>query len=307
MPEILTLKRLGKEDAAEALTWVDLDGRSGESAEWLTSQSGLSEQVVARLLHPTTLNLHESINGGLLLRFPSRTIVPTGGESESTSIRFWIEENRVITLWFDRVPVLEELKSTAPSRQGGWTPFEILTALINRHVNELESTIVLVSSQADDLEDQLLDSDEETDTEDLDNVRRAIIRTRRHLVTLRNLLVFIVSDQSLAISSDERQVLEATTSRVRNHLEIVDDCHERAHLLSDQLQAQSDAKLSRITHNLTIVATVFLPMSFLTGLLGMNVAGIPDEHNPLGFATVCSTMVLIAFGSWIFLRWKKWI
>jgi zinc transporter len=73
------------------------------------------------------------------------------------------------------------------------------------------------------------------------------------------------------------------------------------------MEAQMNAKLNRITYNLTIVATVFLPLSFLTGLLGMNVAGIPDTHNPQGFVIVCTVMVLIAMGSWILLRWRKWI
>jgi zinc transporter len=50
-----------------------------------------------------------------------------------------------------------------------------------------------------------------------------------------------------------------------------------------------------------MVATAFLPLSFLTGLLGMNVAGIPDEHDPRGFAIVGTAMVRIAFGAWIFL------
>ena len=153
----------------------------------------------------------------------------------------------------------------------------------------------------------MLDSDEESNIGDLDLVRRKTIRARRQLVALRNLLVFIASDQSLAISAAERRSVESVTDRVRNYLEILEDCHERSHLLRDQMEARMNAKLNRITYNLTIVATVFLPLSFLTGLLGMNVAGIPDEHNPLGFIIVCTAMVLIAIGSWILLRWRKWI
>jgi zinc transporter len=59
-------------------------------------------------------------------------------------------------------------------------------------------------------------------------------------------------------------------------------------------------------YNPSIVATVFLPLSFLAGLLGMNVAGIPDEHDPRAFVIVCRAMVLIAIGSWMFLRGRRW-
>ena len=113
MPEFFTLKRPSSEDAGETLTWVDLDGREDDSAAWLASQSGLSEQVVARLLQSSTLNLHESIDGGLLLRFHTRNVSPAAGDSESISVRFWIENGRVITICSDRVPALETLKSKA--------------------------------------------------------------------------------------------------------------------------------------------------------------------------------------------------
>ncbi len=307
MPDVFTLQRQGSEDQTETITWVDLDGHADNAATWLRNQSGLPEQVVARLLQQSTLNQHESFDGGLVLRFHTRKIVPSTSETDSTSVRLWIENDRVISICSDTVPALETLKAKASQQQGRWSRFEILTCLINSQISDLENVIVVVSGETDELEEQIFESDEQTNTEDLDNVRRKTIRTRRQLVALRNLLVFILSDQSLAISGDERRAIESVTDRARSYLEILEDCHERAHLLRDQIQAQMDARLNRITYNLTIVATVFLPMSFLTGLLGMNVAGIPDEHNPLGFVIVCTAMVLIAVGSWIFLRWRKWI
>jgi amino acid transporter len=58
-------------------------------------------------------------------------------------------------------------------------------------------------------------------------------------------------------------------------------------------QRSSDSVASRFTW----VATVFLPLSFLTGLLGINVAGIPGDHIPLAFWLVCGTLCVIA-ASW---------
>jgi zinc transporter len=163
----------------------------------------------------------------------------------------------------------------------------------------------MVSNETDELEEQILESIDDADAAQLDIVRRKTIRARRQLLALRNLLVFILSDQSLFVSDDDRPAMQSVTGRVRDYLEILEGCHERAHLLRDQIESQMNARLNQITYNLTIVATVFLPLSFLTGLLGMNVAGIPDEHDPRGFVIVCTVMVLIAIGSWIFLRWRR--
>ena len=307
MPEFFKLKRQGSEAAAETIIWVDLDGRATDSVEWLKNESGLPDQVILRLLEQSTLNHHEKLDDGLLLRFHAQEISTAAGESDSTAVGLWFERNRVISIWFDPIPALETLKAKASQHQGSWAPLEILTCLINSHVSKLESLIVMVSDETDELEEQILESIDDANAVQLDTVRRTTIRIRRQLLALRNLLVFILSDRSLPISDNDRPAIESVTDRVRNYLEILEGCHERAHLLRDQIESQMNARLNQITYNLTIVATVFLPLSFLTGLLGMNVSGIPEQHDPLGFVIVCTGMVLIAMGSWIFLRWRKWV
>ncbi len=265
------------------------------------------------MLEQSTLNHHEKFDDGLLLRFHTQNILTAIGEGDSigkidsTSVGLWFERDRVISIWSDPIPALETLKTKASQQQGSWAPLEVLTCLINSHVSKLESLIVMVSDETDDLEEQILESIDDADAAQLDTVRRKTIRIRRQLLALRNLLVFILSDQSLSISDDDRPAIVSVTERVRNYLEILEGCHERAHLLRDQIESEMNARLNQITYNLTIVATVFLPLSFLTGLLGMNVAGIPEQHDPQGFVIVCTAMVLIAMGAWIFLRWRRWV
>ena len=307
MPEFFKLKRQGSEAGAEPIIWVDLDGRGTDSVEWLKDESGLPDQVISRLLEQSTLNHHENLDDGLLLRFQTQKILTAAGESDSTSVGLWFERDRVISIWSDPIPVLETLRAKALQHQGSWAPLEILTCLTNSHISKLESLIVMVSDETDELEEQILESIDDANAAQLDTVRRTTIRIRRQLLALRNLLVFILSDQSLPISDNDRPAIESVTDRVRNYLEILEGCHERAHLLRDQIESQMNARLNQITYNLTIVATVFLPLSFLTGLLGMNVSGVPEQHDPRGFVIVCTGMVLIAIGSWIFLRWRKWV
>ena len=72
---------------------------------------------------------------------------------------------------------------------------------------------------------------------------------------------------------------------------------DRASALEGQIRDQLSDSLNTATYRFTWVATVFLPLSFLTGLLGINVAGIPGDHNPLAFWLVCGTLCVIA-ASW---------
>ena len=55
--------------------------------------------------------------------------------------------------------------------------------------------------------------------------------------------------------------------------------------------------MDTVTYRLTLVATVFLPATFVTGLLGINVAGIPGTHDPYAFWLVCLFLILVAIVS----------
>jgi zinc transporter len=58
---------------------------------------------------------------------------------------------------------------------------------------------------------------------------------------------------------------------------------------------------------LSVVAALFLPLTFVTGLLGMNVGGLPGLESPNGFLISVIVMVVAAAGLLLFFRWKRWL
>ena len=69
---------------------------------------------------------------------------------------------------------------------------------------------------------------------------------------------------------------------------------ERANLLQEQIQSLQNERMNRAILRLGVVATVFLPLGFITGLLGINVAGIPGSHNSEAFWQVCGLLLALA-------------
>lgn len=72
---------------------------------------------------------------------------------------------------------------------------------------------------------------------------------------------------------------------------------DRAAVIQEQIANQQSERMNDAMYRLTVVATVFLPLSFLTGLLGINVAGIPGTHDPYAFWLVCLFLVIVAIVS----------
>ena len=179
--------------------------------------------------------------------------------------------------------------------------------LLRASLKRFEPFISNIFSKTTKLEDQILDAEDDFVDDELNVIRLQTIRARRHLVMLRNLLAFVTADDTLPISKNELQALESARRQVLGYLESLEECQERAQLLQDQIETRMADRLNRITYNLNILATVFLPLGFVTGLFGMSVAGIPDAHNPWAFAIICVMMLIIAIASWLLLRWRRWI
>lgn len=307
MPNIIQLRRNADRDDPSLTTWVDVDLRDDDSREWIERQSGLSADVSGRLLEPGSVSRREIIGDGLLIRIRIHPESEQTVESESDSFRVWVERDRVITVRSTGAAACYALRAIATDAENHLAPFEIVAFLVRRNVDRFEPIISEIFADTSQLEDRVLDADDEEVDEDLLAIRRRAMHARRHLVELRNLLVFTTSDESLLLSEPERRALASAKNHVLTFLESLDDCQARTSLLNDQIESRMSARLSGITYNLTLVATVFLPLSFLTGLLGMNIAGIPEEHDPRAFSIVCVVMVLIAICFWLFFRWRRWV
>ena len=77
-------------------------------------------------------------------------------------------------------------------------------------------------------------------------------------------------------------------------------------MTQEELLARSQERLNRNTYILSIVAAVFLPLGFLTGLLGINVGGIPGTDSPSAFLIVCGALLLVGAVELLFFYWKRW-
>ena len=86
-----------------------------------------------------------------------------------------------------------------------------------------------------------------------------------------------------------------------------DSARDRAAVSQDELNSRLSEQMNHTMYVLSIVAAVFLPLGLFTGLLGINVGGIPGTEDPWAFLIVCVLLVVIAIGLLVVFRRKRWI
>ena len=106
---------------------------------------------------------------------------------------------------------------------------------------------------------------------------------------------------------EEVYELEEQNDFVTRYLEDLELARERALVSQEELTNRLAQDQNSRLYVLSIVAAVFLPLSFVTGLLGMNVAGLPGTRSPNAFLISLLIMVALGIGLIAFFRWKKWI
>jgi zinc transporter len=101
--------------------------------------------------------------------------------------------------------------------------------------------------------------------------------------------------------------LRETADRTTRYVEDLDAIRDRATVTQEELNARLAEQMNKTMYILSIVAGIFLPLGLLTGLLGINVGGIPGTESHWAFAIFCVLLLIVAVGQvWLFKR-KKWM
>jgi len=286
------------------LEWIVVDGRDDADRAWIDTQSRFDDAVRAIVSKPPTHNERLHLGARIVLTLV-RTDDTSGDELAGLSIV--IEAHRVVTVCYGTDAIVE----AALERQaGGSAPAgisRVLALLVTALVKPLEPEITRLSDKIDELEDAAMKQSDDALNDQVVLLGRQVLGLRRYLVPMHDELSFLaLNPDELPGNADPRNLRRAAESLARL-VSSLNSSHNRVQLILSQLRSHIESRQSRSMHKLSLVATVFLPLSFITGLLGINVAGIPDSHDPLGFWVVCGFLLGVAVASILFIRWRKWM
>jgi zinc transporter len=290
---------------AGGFTWVHLDGNDEATLGWLQQHAGLPDTVAFSLTARETRPRTEPIADGALINL--RGPVADGEvEDRLASIRLWIEKGRVISIAFYPVAGLDQL--CAQMKDGEVRdPGDLVSHLAMIVTKRLDPIIA-------DLGDLVDDSEEEIDAAQAYATRRKIARARsdaiayrRFVAPQREALQRLAELPAAWLEDDDRLHLREAADRFARMAEELEAVRERAALIHEQLTDLRSEQIEGRALVISVVALIFLPLTFITGLLGMNVDGIPFAHEPWAFEAVCAICLAVAGGVTGWFVWQKWL
>lgn len=292
--------------AADAkLLWLHIDGNDADCMAWLEGSSGLPRPIVDSLRAVETRPRASALEKGAIVNLRGVNENPDADPEDLVSIRLWAEAGRVISVNYRPLLALDDMCGAVEQRRIH-DPGDLIAVLAEVMTARLDPVIADLGDTLDTLEEDVIAERTADLRQRISGVRRTAIGLRRYISPQREALLRLANDGFTFFDAHDRLGLSEAANRVTRMIEELDSARERAAVLSDQLTDLRAEATAERTLVLSVVSSIFLPLTVLTGLLGMNVNGIPFHEQRWAFAAICLLCVSVGAGLLLWFRRKGW-
>ncbi|MGB3739576.1 MAG: zinc transporter ZntB [Pontixanthobacter sp.] len=291
----------------DEVLWIHLCRNHAGVYEWLQSGFAVPEPTAELLTSDSTRPRAFREGDTLVATLRGINFNPGAQPEDMVSMQMWSDGARVVTL--RRLP-LQTPRDTLAEIDHGIGPNDagsLITSLTEHMIARMNRSIVDMNDHIDACEEADLEDDAEEVLEKITTIRRNCLALKRHMGPQHAALENISRDAPPWFEEHDRREIAETIDRLRRYLDDIDISKESAVVLMDELRARAVASSDRTNYLLTIVAAIFLPLGFLTGLMGINVGGMPGVEDGDAFWIVVALCMAILIGQVVFF-WKwKWL
>jgi len=284
--------------------WVHYDISEPNVGGWLHGQLPLT--VAKALLQTETRPRCHRYEDGLLLNLRGVNLNPGANPEDMVSLRFWVADGLIITTRVRKVWAIDAIREKMVQGRGPDTVAAFLAEITHALTKRIEQVSLELEEETDELEEHMIDRFDGLSPR-VAPIRQSVIKLRRFVGPQREALSRLANDEIDLITLSARHLLRETSNRAMRTVEELDATRERLAAIQDHLDVQHTIAMTRTSYILSVVATVFLPLGFITGLFGVNLGGMPGAGFAYAFLILTGACILFGVGLYLVFRWKKWL
>jgi magnesium transporter len=304
----------------EALIWCDIysteGGQSGPYGRLLREVFGFDELTIEDCFTRSHLPKVDIYDEYLFMALFSFHLSEKRQRVETVEVDMYVGANYVVCVHPRPLRELDRVRRRLLSKNEFVTssPANVAHTVFDAVVDEYLPIMNRLSAMVDGIEDRLLDEDPEDDAVVLDS----LFHLKHELTALRRLAVPLREVVGVLLRPTTRRIPEESAAYfddVRDHLiRVVDMIDTMRDYLMDSLDiyttqqtrrnAEQTRRVNQSVARLTAVSTIFLPLTFITGIYGMNFENMPELHTHYGYFVVLSILILLGLSMLVYLSRK---
>ncbi|MCB9674610.1 MAG: zinc transporter ZntB [Alphaproteobacteria bacterium] len=290
------------EAPANGVLWLHLDQTDAEQAAWVRTSSGLDEVLVEALLAGDTRPRSLVAGDALFINLRGINVATDSEPEDMVALRMWFEAGRVITVRRRHVQAAIDVHATLQAGNGPVDAGDLLIDIVERLLVRIGDHVTELEDDCDELEEIVLQAHTREPRAKLADLRRKAIAIRRYLAPQRETIGRLYSERVTWLNDAHRANLRETGDRVTRYLETLDSTRERASVTSEELTNRLSEQMNQTLYVLSVITAIFLPLGLLTGLLGINVGGMPGTDSPFAFGIVTLVLCVMGLVEWMWFK-----
>ena len=291
----------------QGILWMHMNYSFPDVQKWLYEESGLEEVISDALTEEDSRPRCTPFQEGLLLGLRGVNLNPGADPEDMVGVRIWFENNRIISTRKRKILSIADIQASLEEGIGPESIGDFLVQVTGRLMERMRQVIDDLEDSVAELEDQVLTAESHQLRTQLAAQRRQAISLRRYLSPQREALSRLLTEKIPWLDEGDRIRLREVSDSLVRYIEDLDEARDRAAVTQEELVNRLSEQMNNKMYLLSIVAAIFLPLGFLTGLLGINVGGIPGAENNLGFLIFVLLLVIVIIMQILLFKKKKWL
>jgi zinc transporter len=294
-------------DRSQGLLWLHFDISETGPEEWIEERSGLDPSVASALLAEDTRPRSAPSRNGLLVILRGVNLNPGAEPDDRVSIRVWLEKDRIVSTRRRLLLTSKDIRDAIEAGEGPCSSGEFLCQLVERMVDRIGDVVDELDEHIDATEEMVGKTNVMELRERLSDLRRQTAHIRRYLAPQRDALDRLYRQPDPIMSEQDNLRVREEADRVQRYLEDLDLIRERGMVAQEEFLSRIAHEQSMRIYVLSVVTVIFMPLTFITGLMGMNVGGIPGAQTPLGFAAIVGLIAALGVALVLFFKYRRWL
>ena len=285
--------------------WRRYSATETDLADRLAEEAGLDRLTIETLTAMETRPRCIPHEGGAVVILRGINLNPGANPEDMVSVRIWVDDKQVVTVQVRQVRSLDEVQAKIGMGAGPKTTGDLVVVLAETLAEHMQSTMEDLETSLDELEDELAEKPTAGLRSKTTRLRRQLVTFRRFIAPQRDALGLLFAEDFSWQTDVQDRRLRNTIDTISRIVEQLDEMHSRAAILQEGLTGYVTERTNRTIAILSLIAGIFLPLSFVASLLGMNVAGIPGATSQFAFGATVAILVAVGVLELVLFRWLK--
>ena len=290
----ISLERLKDQDIA--WFWVDFDTPTRSEINLLTTFFKFHELLIEDCL---TLLQRQQI---FLVSHVLKNI-----DDDYETLNMFVGKNYIVTFHLSHIRYVNKIVPKILQRGAEYSPLHVMHMLVSEIVEGYIPIISKIENRLDEIEESDFYKSGSKIMDEVFELRGDLLKLRRGLRPMREVLHRFLVSRRVEMTDNDRKYFHDIYDDLVQQTEIIEANRELASDIRENFMTYNSLKSNNIMMTLTVISTIFLPLTFIVGLYGMNFKNMPELEWQYGYFLVVAIMFGIAFGMlWVFKK-KGWL